>query len=159
FTISSDGAHTVTFHSTDNLGNAEAPQSITVKVDQTTPTTTATLTPGLHNGWYASPTLTLTGDDGTGSGIDHIDYSLDGGASHVYSGPISGFSTGNHFVQYNATDVAGHVESTKLIAFKVDAVKPSITLTRPTDGQTFPLDKVVTAAFKCTDKESGIDTC
>ena len=74
------------------------------------------------NGWYASPTLTLTGDDGAGgSGIAHIDYSLDGGASTTYSGPISGFTTGNHFVQYHATDNAGHVEATKLIAFKVDA--------------------------------------
>jgi hypothetical protein len=160
FTISSDGAHVVQFWSTDVAGNVESPpKSVTVKVDQTTPTTTATLTPGIHNGWYASPTLTLTGDDGTGSGIDHIDYTLDGGAAHVYSGPIGGFSTGNHFVQYHATDVAGHVEATKLIAFKVDAVKPSVTVTRPADGETFPLGKVVTAAYKCTDRESGLDTC
>src|SRR5262249_41100324 len=131
----------------------------TVKVDQTTPTTTATLTPGLHNGWYASPSLTLAGDDGTGSGIAQIVYSLDGGASHVYSGPISGFSTRNHYVQFHAPDVAGHAEATKLFAFKVDAGKPSVTITKPADGATYPLDKVVKAAFKCTDKESGLDTC
>ena len=37
-------------------------------VDTTAPVTTATLTPGIHNGWYASPTLTLTVNDGNGSG-------------------------------------------------------------------------------------------
>src|SRR6185312_11206833 len=66
---------------------------------------------------------------------------------------------GNHFVQFHATDNVGHVEATKLVAFKVDAVRPSVTVTRPADGETFPLDKVVKAAFKCTDNESGMDTC
>src|SRR5581483_4668095 len=48
-------------------------------VDKTPPTTTATLTPAERNGWYASPTLTLTADDGPfGSGVDHINYTLDG---------------------------------------------------------------------------------
>ena len=39
-------------------------------VDHTPPVTTATLTPGIRNGWYASPTLTLTATDGpSGSGV------------------------------------------------------------------------------------------
>ncbi|HZS24217.1 MAG TPA: PxKF domain-containing protein [Gaiellaceae bacterium] len=156
-TVSADGVTSLTCSTTNAAGTASA--TATVKVDQTSPTTTATLSPAIRNGWYASPTLTLTGADGSGSGVDHIDYSLDGGASHVYSGPISGFSTGNHFVQYHATDVAGNVEATKLIAFKVDAAAPTVNVTRPTDGDSFPLGKVVTAAYKCSDKDSGIDTC
>jgi photosystem II stability/assembly factor-like uncharacterized protein len=129
-------------------------------VDKTPPTTTATLTPAQRNGWYASPTLTLTADDGPfGSGVAEIDYSLDGGPTQVYTGPISGFSTGNHFVQYHAVDVAGNVEATKLIAFKVDAVKPTVTITAPADGAQIRLDKVTTAKYKCVDRESGLDTC
>ena len=62
-------------------------------------------------------------------------------------------------MQYRSTDNAGRWRPTKLIAFKVDAVKPSVTITRPAEGDSFPLDKVVTAAFKCADKESGMDTC
>ena len=112
-------------------------------VDHTAPVTTATLTPGIRNGWYASPTLTLTATDGpSGSGVARTDYSLDGGAWTQYTGPISGFSTGNHFVQYHSTDNAGNVESTKLIAFKVDAVKPTVTITAPADGAQIRLDKV-----------------
>src|SRR5947208_29431 len=108
---------------------------ITIVQDTTPPVTTATLSPPIQNGWYASPTLTLTADDGAGSGVNHIDYSIDGGPSQVYSGPISGFSTGNHFVQYHATDNAGNVEATKLIAFKADSDKPTVTITRPKAGK------------------------
>ena len=44
------------------------------------------LTPAIRNGWYASPTLTLTGNDGSGSGIDHISYKIDGEATwHTYT--------------------------------------------------------------------------
>ena len=139
----------------------DVPQSFNI-TDSVAPVTTATLTPGIHNGWYASPTLTLSGDDGTGgSGIANTFYSLDGGPSTTYSGPISGFTTGNHFVQYHSVDNAGNVEATKLIAFKVDADKPTVTITRPADGAVYKLGKPVKANYKCADKASGsgLDTC
>ncbi len=34
-----------------------------------------------------------------------------------------------------------------------------MTISRPVDGTVYPLDKVVSAAFKCADKQSGIGTC
>jgi len=163
FSISTEGVHTIQYWSTDNAGNQESAQTLTVKLDLNVPVTTATLTPGLHNGWYASPTLTLTGDDGAGSGISRIDYSLDGAASQQYSGPLAGFSTGNHFVQYHATDNAGRVEATKLVAFKVDAEPPTVKITRPVEGAVFKQHKVVKANYKCAEQNkkvgSGIDTC
>ena len=163
FTISSEGSHTVSYWSTDNAGNVETAHTITVKVDLNAPTTTATLTPAIHNGWYASPTLTLTGDDGPGSGVAHTDYSRDGGVWQQYSGPISGFSTGDHFVQYRSTDNAGRVEAVKLIAFKVDAEPPTVKINRPKEGASFKQHKVVKANFKCAEqnkrKGSGLDSC
>ena len=123
--------------------------------------TTATLSPPIHNGWYASPTLTLSADDGSGSGINHISYSIDGGPFQTYTGPVSGFTTGNHFVQYYATDNAGNIEAIKLIAFKADSDKPTANITRPADGASYKLGKVVNANYKCADKASGsgLDTC
>jgi hypothetical protein len=157
--FSTDGSFTVSCSATNAAGTA-GPVSVTVKVDKTNPTSSASISPAERNGWYASPTVTLTGNDGTGSGIDHISYSIDGGAFQTYSGPLSGFSTGNHFIQYRAADVAGHVESTtNLIAFKVDAVKPQVTITAPADGAQIRLDKVTAAKYKCVDRESGLDTC
>jgi len=38
-------------------------------------------------------------------------------------------------------------------------VKPAVTITAPADGATIPQDKVTAAKFKCTDGESGVDTC
>ena len=40
-----------------------------------------------------------------------------------------------------------------------DTVKPTVTISRPVDAAVYPLDKVVTAAFKCVDKESGLASC
>jgi Peptidase family M1 domain/Chitobiase/beta-hexosaminidase C-terminal domain len=161
FAITTEGSHTIQYWSTDNAGNQESPSSLTVKLDLNAPVTTATLTPGIHNGWYASPTLTLAGDDGAGSGIDHISYSRDGGLFQTYAGPLSGFTTGNHFVQYRSTDNAGRLEAVKLIAFKVDADKPTVNIARPKAGADFKLGQVVTANYKCADKNkgSGMDTC
>jgi hypothetical protein len=162
FTISSEGSHTVSYWSTDNAGNQESAQSLTVKLDLNAPTSSAQISPPIMNGWYASPTVTLTGNDGAGSGIDHIDYSIDGGASHVYSGPLSGFSTGNHFVQFRAVDVAGRVEpSLNLIAFKADSDKPTANITRPKAGDDFKQGQVVKASYKCADKKkgSGLASC
>ncbi|MGZ4308843.1 MAG: PxKF domain-containing protein [Gaiellaceae bacterium] len=158
------GVCTITASQAGNSDYNPAPdvsQSFNI-TDSVAPVTTATLTPGLHNGWYASPTLTLTSDDGAGgSGVAQIVYSLDGGASTTYSGPLSGFSTGNHFVQYHAVDVAGNVEATKLIAFKVDADKPNVMVSAPKEGAVYKVGKVVTAKYRCSDKAtgSGIDTC
>ena len=158
-TVSADGLTRLSCNATNSGGTSDL-VSVQVKVDQTNPTSSATISPAIRNGWYASPTVTLTGNDGSGSGIDHIDYAIDGGQFHVYSAPLSGFSTGNHFVQYRATDVAGRVESTtNLIAFKADAMKPSVTITAPDDGAVIPLDKATTAKYKCVDRESGLDTC
>ncbi|HXZ56039.1 MAG TPA: M1 family aminopeptidase [Gaiellaceae bacterium] len=141
------------------------PVSETVKLDLNPPTSSASISPAIQNGWYASPTVTLTGDDGAGSGIDHISYKIDGEPSwHTYSGPLSGFSTGNHFIQFQATDVAGRVEpSVNLFAFKADAEPPSVNITRPKEGDSFKLHKAVKANFKCAEQNkahgSGLDTC
>ena len=51
------------------------------------------------------------------------------------------------------------MESTKLLAFKVDAVKPTVNITKPVDGAVYKLGKVLAAKYKCTDNQSGIDTC
>ncbi len=159
-TVSADGATTLTC-TASNAGGSTGPVSVTVKVDQNNPTSSASISPAIRNGWYASPTVTLTGNDGAGSGIDHISYKIDGEATwHTYTGPLSGFSTGNHFVQYQATDVAGRVEPTvNLLAFKADSVRPSVTITAPADGAQIPLDKVTAAKYKCVDRESGLDSC
>jgi hypothetical protein len=50
-------------------------------------------------------------------------------------------------------------EGTKLFAFKVDAEPPTVNISRPADGADYQLGKVVTASYKCVDKQSGIASC
>src|SRR5262249_11277971 len=100
FTLPTDGTHVVAYSSTDNAGNAEQVKQITVKVDVSNPPPPASIAPAERNGWYATPTVMLTGNDGAGSGIDGIFDRVDGsGAFELYTGPLTGFTTGNHFVQ------------------------------------------------------------
>ena len=156
FSITSEGSHTIQYWSTDNAGNQESAHSLTVKLDLNAPTSSAQISPAIQNGWYASPIVTLTGDDGAGSGIHHISYSVDGGPLVTYTGPISGFTTGNHFIQFRAFDVAGRMEpSLNLIAFRADSDKPTVNISRPKDGADFKLGQVVQAHFKCADKKKG----
>ena len=51
-----DGAHTVTFYSTDLIGNAEAAKSVSFKVDQSAPTVTYSGNAGVYT---VDPTVTL----------------------------------------------------------------------------------------------------
>jgi hypothetical protein len=159
--ISSEGITTVSYFATDNEGNSGTPQTLQVKLDLNAPTTSASLSPSPQNGWYASPTLTLSASDGAGSGVAQTQYAVDGGPFQAYSGPVSGFSTGNHVVLFRSTDNVGRVESAKQIAFKADSDKPTANIARPKDGASFKVGQVVNANYKCADKNkgSGLASC
>ena len=113
FTITSEGTHTLTFHSTDKLGNVEADHSLSIKIDATAPVTTAApvTTPSTGTA-AASAQVTLMATD-TGSGIATTDYTLDGGAQQTYTTgtPVVITGTGSHTLTYHSADRAGNVET------------------------------------------------
>ncbi len=85
-TISSAGTTTVLYHSVDIVGNVETAKSVSVKIDLTAPTTTATASP---SGWTkGSVTLTLAATDSGGSGLKATYYKIDGGSQQTYSSAI-----------------------------------------------------------------------
>ncbi len=52
FSIRGDGTHSITFYAKDNAGNAEAPRKMSIPIDKTPPTITASVSPGPNaNGW------------------------------------------------------------------------------------------------------------
>ena len=162
FQVATDGSHVISFFSTDTDGNTETAHQITVKVDLHDPTSSAQITPAIQNGWYASPTVTLTGNDGSGSGIDHISYKIDGEATwHTYSGaavrlhdrqplrPVPGDGRGRAGRGDGEPDrVQGRRE-------EADGQRLDARRRPPTTSS----NKVVTAKFKCADKESGMASC
>jgi len=97
--------------------------------DGTPPTTSHSLagTSGA-GGWYVSTVqVTLSASDSSGgSGVKLIQYKIDAGNWHTYSGsPFTVSGDGNHTVYYKAQDNAGNWESEKQVSFKIDVQAPS----------------------------------
>ena len=110
------------------------PDNCPTGADQTAPTTTATAAPTAPNGtagWYTSDVnVTLTGNDGAnGSGVDRIEYKVDGGAFATYTAPIALTTTGTHTIEYRSIDKNNNVEATKTTTVKVDKAAPTSTAT------------------------------
>jgi hypothetical protein len=112
---SRDGVHVYQYRALDNAGNSSTIGSCTVWIDTTAPTTTAVgLAADDLSGWRTtSQTVTLSADDGLGSGVANIFYTVDGGATQTYSAPFVVSGEGQHPVTYWATDAAGNVEATQ----------------------------------------------
>jgi parallel beta-helix repeat protein len=162
FTVSSDGQHTVQYYSYDGAGNQEAANSISLKIDTTTPTTTHTLQGLLGSqGWYVTNvTVTLNANDVT-SGINYTKYKLNDGSWTVYSGPFVLTTNGNYTLYYYSDDLAGNTEATKQVAFKLqhDIVPPVTTYEFngvPGYNEWFVSD--VTVIFNAVDDSAGVAT-
>jgi hypothetical protein len=142
-TVNQPGQHTVTYRATDKAGNTSAPQSVSFTVVQTPPqdTTPPTVMASLSgsqdaNGDYVgSVTVTLSASD-AGSGVDRVEFSLDGRPYAVYSAPVTVNQPGRHMLSYRATDKAGNSSGTGSVTFGVVASGPGpscpVPDTRPT---------------------------
>ena len=79
------------------------------KIEVDAPTSAASFAP--------DGTLTLTGDDGWGSGVDKIEYRADGGAWTTYTGP---FKPSGHVLEHRAVDKNGNVGTASSVTLAVD---------------------------------------
>ena len=125
-----DGSHTYEYRALDNAGNVTQ-GSCTINIDTTPPVTTATnLASDATSGWVNSDqTVTLSADDGSGSGVKEITYTVDGGAAQTYSAPFTVSGAGSHTVTYFATDNAGNVEATQTGYVNIATEAPTTTAT------------------------------
>jgi hypothetical protein len=132
FAYTTEGEHQLQYRSIDAGGRAEDFKSVTLKVDLTAPSSSAAVTPAEPlgaGGWYdKTPSVQLNATDGSGSGVESSRYRIDGGAWTPYSGPIAMAEAGEHLVEFDSADVAGHREPTKQLQLAVDATAPTTTL-------------------------------
>nr|WP_203866649.1 family 16 glycoside hydrolase [Plantactinospora endophytica] len=164
------GQHTVNYRATDKAGNTSAPQSVAFEVaDTSTPDTTApTVTGGVtgdrddNGGYLGSATVTVTATD-TESGVDKIEYSLDGGQYAAYTAPVTVNQAGEHTVSYRATDKAGNTSAPQSVTFRVvarpdDSTPPTATaaVAGNRDG-TGAYVGAATVTVTATDAGSGVD--
>jgi plastocyanin len=167
------GDHAVQFRATDKAGNVSETGSVQFTVvapqpdeDVTPPVATVSLAgPRDADGNYTGPvtaTLAATDDD---SGVDTIEYQLDGGAWTVYSQPVVVSAAGMHMLHYRAADKAGNVSAEQMSHFTIveppagDTTPPTVTAavsgTQDGDGNYVGLATVTVTA---SDEGSGVDT-
>ncbi|QWB21886.1 DUF1080 domain-containing protein [Streptomyces koelreuteriae] len=121
------GTHTVRYRATDKAGNVAAEKSVQFKVvaappQDTTPPVTGVSVEGTRNsaGAYVnSARVTVTATDAHGSGVEKIEYSLDGGPYLAYSAPVVVDRAGGHTVAYRASDKAGNTAAARTVSFTV----------------------------------------
>ncbi|MFD7942134.1 OmpL47-type beta-barrel domain-containing protein [Streptomyces sp. NPDC059744] len=120
------GTHTVRYRATDKAGNTAAEKSVDFTVvapptdDKTAPETTAKVEGDKNsdNAYLTSAKVTVTATD-TGSGVDRIEYSLDGGPYLAYTATVIVDRVGYHTVVHRATDKAGNTSEAKQVSFTI----------------------------------------
>jgi bacillopeptidase F (M6 metalloprotease family) len=86
-----------------------------VRVDTTAATcATVGLAPDQLTGWTTTARqVTLSADDGAGSSVAAVHYTVDGGGQQAYAGAFTVSGAGQHPVTYWSIDKAGNVEATR----------------------------------------------
>ena len=128
-------AQTLSYWSTDEVGNSETPHTLQAQIDTTAPTTTAT--PSV-TGWTNGPvTVTLAADDGSGSGVAATYWKIDGGATQTYSaGNKPQLTSSARTLSYWSTDEVGNSETPHTLQAQIDTTAPTTTATPSVTGWT-----------------------
>jgi len=146
---------TLKFFSVDAKGNTEAVKSETYTfnvTDTTAPTVSASPAGGTYN---AVQTVTLTCNDGSGTGCQAIRYTTDGSTptatSAQYTAPLT--VNANTTLKFFATDVAGNASAvvTETYVITIDAAPPTVTATPA--GGVYNAPQIVTLA--CDDNSGS----
>jgi hypothetical protein len=130
FTISAAGSTTISFSSTDLAGNVETTKTKVVKIDRTAPVTSDN-SATIGNAWKnTSQTVTLTANDGTGSGVAATYYTTDGSTPTINSAQgtsiiLSGDAV--YTIKYFSVDSAGNAETVKTAGtqIRIDKTNPT----------------------------------
>ncbi|MGH9735341.1 MAG: hypothetical protein ACRD8A_12220 [Candidatus Acidiferrales bacterium] len=124
--INTEGQTTITYFATDNDGNQEAPQQLTVSLDKTAPTVTC----GAPDGqWHTSDVrIACSASDGV-SGLENssdVNFTL---STAVPAGTENGLATTG---SRSVCDLAGNCTNAGPIGpIRVDEKPPTITITSP----------------------------
>ncbi len=146
----------------DNSG-LSASKTMFIGIDRTAPTIT-TPTIGGTNGWSNSNEVTISNlidsaNDGSGSGVDYIQYKTDDLWVDTTDSSITlNFEEGEHTLMLRAVDVVGNIGSAITVDVNVDTSVPiGIGWTVPELSTSQPPGQAVNVSFSAEDLISGID--
>jgi hypothetical protein len=151
-TVTTEGAdQSATGTCTDKAGNSASDTQTGINIDKTDPTASASASPVPNaNGWNNTDvTVSFSGSDGTGSGIDFCDADV-----------VLGSEGAGQSASGTCTDLAGNVSDPATATdINIDKTDPSVALVGgPTNGATYYFG-FVPSAPTCTasDALSGVD--
>jgi hypothetical protein len=151
--ISTEGTTTVSFFATDNAGNVEIANTLTVRLDKTPPSTSCGAADSL---WHAADvSIQCTASD-AGSGLAN---SSD--ASFVLSTavPVGTETAGAPTGTRSVCDVSGNCANAGPIGGNmIDKKPPSISITTPANTN-YLLGQGIGANYACADGGSGVAAC
>ena len=157
FTLSTTGQYTIHYFTEDNAGNYSSDNSEVVKIDLSSPVTTARVSSGVV---YAGSTyetavqITLSATDSGGSGISGTYYTLDGGPIFTYTIglPIYVPTVGGHVLHYRSINNAGTTESQNTFKFSIQSpttASLAVTPNPSVSGQSVTLTATISSTICC----------
>jgi sugar lactone lactonase YvrE len=146
-TVSTEGVTTITFFGTDNAGNVEASQTVTIQLDKTAPTITSSVTPGANaNGWNNTPVSVGFQCSDALSGLAE--------GSPPVSITLSSEGAGQS-VARTCIDRAGNSASTTVIGINIDMTPPTVACTASPSLLWPPDDKLIPVSL-AVDVQDGL---
>jgi hypothetical protein len=151
--LSADGQTILTYFATDNAGNTETSQAITVRIDKSMPLLSCD---SANGNWYASDvSIPCTASDALSGLTGSTDSSFFLSTAVPIGIETASAATGSHTV----CDFAGNCATAGPIGGnRVDKKAPNITISAPVAG-IYLLNQAVAASYTCADGGSGVATC
>ncbi|WP_407317643.1 chitobiase/beta-hexosaminidase C-terminal domain-containing protein [Isoptericola halotolerans] len=169
FDVTTTGEHTVAYRATDEAGNTSEAGSATFTVVEATAEDTVppVVTPQVvgepdgDGGYVGSATVTLAATDDA-SGVESVEYDLDGAGYVDYTEPVVLSEPGMHMLSYRATDGAGNTSQSQMLHVTVvapDTTAPTVTaeVTGEQDADGAYLGSAA-VTLTATDEESGVES-
>ena len=147
-TVSKEGTTTLSYRSTDAVGNAEGTATVLLKIDATPPVTSCDATAAYLN----TAVVHLTPVDHL-SGPEATYYSTDGSfPSRAYSGACTITADGTTTLRYYSVDTAGNAEAAQSAIVRVDHTPPVTTSSADSSWH----GGTVSVSLSATDPLSGV---
>ncbi|KFA87746.1 chitobiase/beta-hexosaminidase C-terminal domain-containing protein, partial [Archangium violaceum] len=141
---------TLKFFAENSVGNTSTLHTETYRIDEAAPTTTAIPS---GRAYKEAQSITLTCEDGSGSGCTATYYTLDGStptrSSSTYSTPLS--ISANTTLKFFSVDAAGNEESVRTESYVIDTVNPTVAAA-PAGGL---YNSARDVTLTCTDNSGG----
>ena len=151
-TLNADGAgQSVAGTCADRAGNSASTTVSGINIDRTPPIAAGTASPAPNaTGWNnTNVAVSFSGTDSfTGSGV----------ASCTPGTTLNNEGAGQN-IPGSCTDVAGNVSQGVTLAVNIDKTPPTVVITSPAAGASFPQGAQELAAYSCTDALSGAAAC